>query len=1269
MKKGNKGFTLVELLAAIVILGILAGIGIPLIINLLTTSRDKVYLTDAKKLVAQVEYKIKANSSSIEKPDEGDCILVSMAYVDSSEFDSPPNEGKYQRENSYVLVKNNGGKLEYSVTIIEKMKKGGYRGVELIRSAQLDASNATEHIVNFKASSILNVETDVNRAFINEKLGAGYLSSDNSISAIYNYPGLDDNSATADVEGVPKIVSASLVSATNKEYNSLDATLQLKVDDKDTPRKNLKIYMSGTSYDDALASTAHNYGNNDTFSYNFDFGKAPYNKVYDGSGVKLYIVVKDPENNSTKKTMTYRLHENVAPEIDNKSTLTKRSSDLYNMTTALLKLIVTDDLDNTSKMDVCLRESNTDEDIELCDNYKKYNQYFSSDNTMQYTFTGCENGCQRDGSTHYLTVFVKDSLGGVTKKKFSYKFSKNAAPSISSFELKSQNESFTTTGSKNILVKVVATDDADRPSQLKIVINDTIKSSTYNYTGGQIVHTIDSNYDGSTKNISVSVLDTEGGVFVRKQNYTLYKNKKPTISNFTVTPANVVCSNTSLCPASAGGSKDVKISLTATDDIDVANNYAGLSVCLSLDQNSCSNYTSYSNYYNKEYDYQIAGDYDGSTKTIYAFVKDSYGEISKSSVSYKLYKNQAPVIEYADLVSVGDSTPSSGNLNTLFRINAYDDSDSTSELKIQMVEDGTTKVNNANLSNYLNHDNNYTLSGSYDGKTRNVVIKVTDSNGLSTSKTVSYAVYKNQAPVVEQFRVYSKEIPCRDAKYCPLSNNGNYKAYYELAASDDIDNNNAIQICVSETNSCTNYSSYTNYLDQEKSYTFSVDDSSKPYNGAEKHLYLFVKDSSGAITTEDFTYNLYNNKGPIIIGEPRLVSNSDYNSAGNPTNATFSVSAVDDIDSTISISYCYKKNGGSEVCTSYQNYQESKVLDNSFFNVTRPNGETFVIYAKLKDSYNKVTTTSSFTYKLIKDENPSISVGKIINGTQIRKDGSGNVVTSGGTLYTRFNINFSVNDPFDTYQVCVSENRSTCTSYRGSYKGNACTSSGCSGRIFNYNVDYDRVGAVNSGDTVNLYLFVKDSYGNVATKALYEGSYASCDTLDEETAEYTFEFDEQKTNDDLGHKQPITMDRCSRKCYAYNPTTNEENPISAYYKASIKYKDKFNNTIACNNGNPIIKSYPAFCDFKDCFYANNNYNRYAIGTKLFYDEEPWTIIIQGQSYTCTAHYDLYTTSYTKGKESITLTKTNTKICAAAFDDGKYVSTTHGDPYVIVAVFD
>ena len=190
--RNNKGFTMIELLAAIVILSILIGISIPIVAALLDNSRSKMYINDAKKLIAQADYKLRSSSSFIEKPDDGDCIIMTMAYLDTSEFDSSPNGGAYEKDSSFVVIKNNDGIMEYSVSVVEKLKGGGFKGLELVRKSELLSNHANTHIVSFNNSGIVNVGAEINKNYINSKLGNDYISSENDISAIYSGSSIPD---------------------------------------------------------------------------------------------------------------------------------------------------------------------------------------------------------------------------------------------------------------------------------------------------------------------------------------------------------------------------------------------------------------------------------------------------------------------------------------------------------------------------------------------------------------------------------------------------------------------------------------------------------------------------------------------------------------------------------------------------------------------------------------------------------------------------------------------------------------------------------------------------------------------------------------------------------------------------------------------------------------------------------------------------------------------------------------------------------------------
>ncbi len=112
MKLNKMGFTLVELLAAMVILGILMGVAIPNVIGVVNRQKNSAYIEDAKRMVIRARTTFSSNTN-IDK-ESGTCFT--LRYLDNGDFDEPPNGGAYLRKLSYVRFNTPN---EYTVTLIE----------------------------------------------------------------------------------------------------------------------------------------------------------------------------------------------------------------------------------------------------------------------------------------------------------------------------------------------------------------------------------------------------------------------------------------------------------------------------------------------------------------------------------------------------------------------------------------------------------------------------------------------------------------------------------------------------------------------------------------------------------------------------------------------------------------------------------------------------------------------------------------------------------------------------------------------------------------------------------------------------------------------------------------------------------------------------------------------------------------------------------------------------------------------------------------------
>lgn len=133
--KNSKGFTLVELLAAVVILGIMTAFSVPSIMKVITKNRDRTYIQDAKKMVTLAESRIR--SGNVAKPAVDNCMIITMRGLQSGEFKKAPNGGEYNKDESFVFVKRtsnnteNMPQYEYYVYLVEKYGDNRYRGINL----------------------------------------------------------------------------------------------------------------------------------------------------------------------------------------------------------------------------------------------------------------------------------------------------------------------------------------------------------------------------------------------------------------------------------------------------------------------------------------------------------------------------------------------------------------------------------------------------------------------------------------------------------------------------------------------------------------------------------------------------------------------------------------------------------------------------------------------------------------------------------------------------------------------------------------------------------------------------------------------------------------------------------------------------------------------------------------------------------------------------------------------------------------------------------
>lgn len=145
----KRGFTLVELLATITILGIIMAVAVPNVISIVDKNKRTTYIADAKKLVALAEYKLRTDVNQ-KKPDGTTSVIYRFNELDTSDLlDPAPEGGTYDGILSYVEIKYNTTYKEYQyyVQLVENTTSGNQRGIKYAISTELDKDNANMTLV------------------------------------------------------------------------------------------------------------------------------------------------------------------------------------------------------------------------------------------------------------------------------------------------------------------------------------------------------------------------------------------------------------------------------------------------------------------------------------------------------------------------------------------------------------------------------------------------------------------------------------------------------------------------------------------------------------------------------------------------------------------------------------------------------------------------------------------------------------------------------------------------------------------------------------------------------------------------------------------------------------------------------------------------------------------------------------------------------------------------------------------------------------------
>ncbi len=230
----DNGFTLIEMIATISILAILALITVPNVVGVAEKSKNKTYLEDAKRMVALAEYKV--NSNSKYNPTINTAICINLKDLGKENFATDkgkaPNGGTYELDKSYVRVTkeyiSSGTTIKYAVQLVEN-KNNKYFGIQSTTKKDLYINGTNQIKKNQNDNFFKNCSGKKVSVETSENLGGKTEGSDTTPNYNENIISLDikQTSFTSCGWSIDKYFTETLSSCQDKKKTT--ATLDYEI--------------------------------------------------------------------------------------------------------------------------------------------------------------------------------------------------------------------------------------------------------------------------------------------------------------------------------------------------------------------------------------------------------------------------------------------------------------------------------------------------------------------------------------------------------------------------------------------------------------------------------------------------------------------------------------------------------------------------------------------------------------------------------------------------------------------------------------------------------------------------------------------------------------------------------------------------------------------------------------------------------------------------------------------------------------------------------